>query len=58
MILLILGIKLARLQFCIIIFTITGSGSDAASLITSAKKEGDHYILNGSKVTNTYVNSY
>ncbi|RWS21195.1 isobutyryl-CoA dehydrogenase-like protein [Leptotrombidium deliense] len=26
-----------------------GSGSDAASLITSAKREGDYYILNGSK---------
>ncbi|XP_053547487.1 isobutyryl-CoA dehydrogenase, mitochondrial [Bombina bombina] len=26
-----------------------GSGSDAASLLTSAKKDGDHYILNGTK---------
>ncbi|XP_078483610.1 isobutyryl-CoA dehydrogenase, mitochondrial [Ciona intestinalis] len=26
-----------------------GSGSDAAALITSAKKDGDNYILNGSK---------
>lgn len=26
-----------------------GSGSDAASLVTTAKKDGDHYILNGSK---------
>ncbi|XP_059813118.1 isobutyryl-CoA dehydrogenase, mitochondrial isoform X3 [Hypanus sabinus] len=26
-----------------------GSGSDAASLITTARREGDHYILNGSK---------
>ncbi|KAL0973251.1 hypothetical protein UPYG_G00201020 [Umbra pygmaea] len=26
-----------------------GSGSDAASLITSAKLSGDHYVLNGSK---------
>lgn len=26
-----------------------GSGSDAASLSTSAVKKGDHYILNGSK---------
>uniref|UniRef100_A0A8C9KSZ3 Isobutyryl-CoA dehydrogenase, mitochondrial n=1 Tax=Panthera tigris altaica TaxID=74533 RepID=A0A8C9KSZ3_PANTA len=25
------------------------SGSDAASLLTSAKQQGDHYILNGSK---------
>ena len=27
-----------------------GSGSDAASLVTTAKKAGDHYVLNGSKV--------
>ena len=27
-----------------------GSGSDAASLRTSAKKEGDEYVLNGSKM--------
>ncbi|XP_026154908.1 isobutyryl-CoA dehydrogenase, mitochondrial [Mastacembelus armatus] len=26
-----------------------GSGSDAASLLTSAQRKGDHYILNGSK---------
>ncbi|MEE6485317.1 hypothetical protein FKM82_014242 [Ascaphus truei] len=26
-----------------------GSGSDAASLLTSAKRDGEHYILNGSK---------
>jgi isobutyryl-CoA dehydrogenase len=26
-----------------------GSGSDAASLRTKAVKQGDHYILNGSK---------
>jgi acyl-CoA dehydrogenase len=26
-----------------------GSGSDAASLTTSARKEGDHYIVNGAK---------
>lgn len=28
----------------------TGSGSDAASLLTSAQRKGDTYILNGSKV--------
>uniref|UniRef100_A0A3B3RLC9 Isobutyryl-CoA dehydrogenase, mitochondrial n=1 Tax=Paramormyrops kingsleyae TaxID=1676925 RepID=A0A3B3RLC9_9TELE len=26
-----------------------GSGSDAASLLTSAQRKGDHYVLNGSK---------
>ena len=39
------GEKLA--SYCL---TEPGSGSDAASLRTSAKKEGDHYIINGSKV--------
>lgn len=35
---------------------ITGSGSDAASLLTSAQQKGDHYVLNGSKVnTNLFV---
>ncbi len=39
------GEKLA--SYCL---TEPGSGSDAASLSTSAKKEGDHYVVNGSKV--------
>ena len=26
-----------------------GSGSDAASLSTSARRDGDHYVLNGTK---------
>ncbi|MEO6565306.1 MAG: acyl-CoA dehydrogenase family protein [Casimicrobiaceae bacterium] len=26
-----------------------GSGSDAASLVTSARRDGDHYVLNGTK---------
>ena len=35
-----------------------GSGSDAASLSTTAKRDGDHYILNGSKVmTEMKINS-
>ncbi|MCW8863572.1 MAG: acyl-CoA dehydrogenase family protein [Colwellia sp.] len=42
---LVTGEKLA--SYCL---TEPGSGSDAASLRTSAKKEGDHYIINGSKV--------
>ena len=39
------GQKLA--SYCL---TETGSGSDAASLKTSASREDDHYIVNGSKV--------
>lgn len=42
---LVTGDKLA--SYCL---TEPGSGSDAASLSTSAKKDGDHYIINGSKV--------
>ena len=38
------GRKLA--SYCL---TEPGSGSDAASLKTTAKKEGDHFVLNGSK---------
>ena len=38
------GEKLA--SYCL---TEPGSGSDAASLSTTAKKDGDHYIVNGSK---------
>jgi len=39
------GEKLA--SYCL---TEPGAGSDAASLTTTAKKEGDHYLVNGSKV--------
>ena len=42
---LVAGEKLA--SYCL---TEPGSGSDAASLSTSAKKSGDHYVVNGSKV--------
>jgi len=42
---LVMGEKLA--SYCL---TEPGAGSDAASLRTSAKKEGDHYIVNGSKM--------
>ncbi|TSX58301.1 Isobutyryl-CoA dehydrogenase, mitochondrial [Bagarius yarrelli] len=37
-------------KFASYCLTEPGSGSDAASLMTSAKLQGDHYILNGSKV--------
>ncbi len=39
------GEKLA--SYCL---TEPGSGSDAASLSTSAKMDGDHYVVNGTKV--------
>lgn len=40
-----MGQKLA--SYCL---TEPGAGSDAGSLRTSAKKDGDHYVLNGSKM--------
>jgi len=42
---LVIGEKLA--SYCL---TEPSAGSDAASLRTSAKKEGEHYVVNGSKV--------
>ncbi len=42
---LVTGHKLA--SYCL---TEPGSGSDAAALRTTAKKDGDHYVLNGSKM--------
>ncbi|XP_075046435.1 isobutyryl-CoA dehydrogenase, mitochondrial isoform X2 [Mixophyes fleayi] len=36
-------------KFASYCLTEPGSGSDAASLLTSAKRDGDHYVLNGSK---------
>lgn len=42
---LVTGQKLA--SYCL---TEPGSGSDAASLRTSAKKDGNHYLVNGSKM--------
>ncbi|MCC5856256.1 MAG: acyl-CoA dehydrogenase family protein [Idiomarina sp.] len=42
---LVMGQKLG--SYCL---TEPGSGSDAASLRTSAKKDGDEYVLNGSKM--------
>lgn len=40
-----IGSKLA--SYCL---TEPGAGSDAGSLRTSAKKDGDHYLINGSKM--------
>ena len=40
-----MGVKLA--SYCL---TEPGAGSDAGSLRTSAKKQGDKYIINGSKM--------
>lgn len=34
---------------CSYCLTEPGSGSDAASLSTKAVRDGDHYVLNGSK---------
>ncbi|MBE1298950.1 MAG: acyl-CoA dehydrogenase [Alteromonadaceae bacterium] len=42
---LVMGEKLA--SYCL---TEPGSGSDAAALRTTAKKDGDHYVINGSKM--------
>jgi alkylation response protein AidB-like acyl-CoA dehydrogenase len=43
--------KLASMEkFASYCLTEAGSGSDAASLVTSARKDGDYYVLNGSKV--------
>jgi acyl-CoA dehydrogenase len=41
-------------SFCL---TEAGSGSDAASLVTRAERDGDHYILNGTKrfITNAPI---
>ncbi|XP_033851527.2 isobutyryl-CoA dehydrogenase, mitochondrial isoform X1 [Acipenser ruthenus] len=36
-------------KFASYCLTEPGSGSDAASLLTTAKRDGDHYVLNGSK---------
>ncbi|XP_008307687.1 isobutyryl-CoA dehydrogenase, mitochondrial [Cynoglossus semilaevis] len=36
-------------KFASYCLTEPGSGSDAASLLTSAQQSGDHYVLNGSK---------
>lgn len=39
--------NIVRASYCL---TEPGSGSDAASLTTTAKLDGDYYIINGSKV--------
>ena len=32
------------------LYVLTDNGSDAANLTLSAKEDGDHFVLNGSKV--------
>ena len=38
-------------RFASYCLTEPGAGSDAASLSTTAKRDGDHFVLNGSKVS-------
>ncbi|HEX8697577.1 MAG TPA: acyl-CoA dehydrogenase family protein [Myxococcaceae bacterium] len=38
-----------RLKFASFCLTEPGAGSDVASMSTTARREGDHYVLNGSK---------
>tara|TARA_R110000823_G_scaffold130015_7_gene257825 strand:- start:300 stop:1472 length:1173 start_codon:yes stop_codon:yes gene_type:complete len=43
------GIASGELHFCIG-YTEPSAGTDLAALTTSAKKQGDHYVVNGNKV--------
>ncbi|MDH3238700.1 MAG: acyl-CoA dehydrogenase family protein [Deltaproteobacteria bacterium] len=50
-----------KLQYASFCLTEPGAGSDAGGIATTAKKEGDHYLLNGRKcfITNgSYASQY
>lgn len=36
------------------VFATVGAGSDATALVTSARRDGDSYVLNGTKVQCLY----
>jgi acyl-CoA dehydrogenase len=44
-----LGGLVEKLSFCAFAITEPGAGSDVASMSTTYRREGDHYVLNGTK---------